>query len=484
MYCGTELPLPRRPVSVARSLSARTEPPSGDHGAPPEQPEAIDLPTWESEAEPVLADVDPEPLEDDEFQSEIVSSLTDQLESSVGDGSNDEPDDGLEVGVSSAEVPKTEFVETVASDLADERIATERSTRTSRRGPSHLIGAPPLRPRTALLDVIMSPPVHSGFIGWMYYGVAAPQRAQRQRDVIQAIGTHLAKLKKQEQELVVAIGRAARIHGLAPDGTGDLVQASQAQELQSRDERLKAQRKAQEHVAAEREYKTSVSKGESQLAGLENKKAGLSARLEAVRSALAQAEQQVEQLARREQELRRPSKRGLSEEEVAHRVQEFEAIKAQRKIAEMDVETARDQVRAAERPVNRIEGEISVVQGELKGAEERLTAAEDKARAAVVSGERRKAKAEVTVAGIDEEIGRHVIGSSDRPDALGQLLASFESAGRLVDQWDEVLHLQQAQLDQYDEKRARTGFLALTGFVLGVLFLLFVGGEMLRRLLS
>ena len=347
-----------------------------------------------------------------------------------------------------------------------------------------VVGSPPLRPIPRLPDLLRSLPTTGGLISLLRYGFKAPKLAQRQRDLVQALGVQVAKVKRDEQDILVALGRAARVHGLAPQTCTELIDATVHQEQRAKHEHLRTSEKKEQKEAAEVAYESSRTKGEGQLEGLESQRAGLLSRYEGAKKRLDDAEENLESLRKREQVLRKPPGRRLSDEDVTERVQEFEAVKAQRKIGEMEIETLRDQVRAAERPMERIDSEISEVRNELQDAENRLSNAEGMVKAAEVSVERRQESARRTLKELYEEVGRHVIGSTYRPGELRQLIASVNDAERRIDQWDEVLRDQQLELERFDEQRARMGFWILIGAVFGGIVLLFSGGEIFRRLIA
>jgi len=382
------------------------------------------------------------------------------------------------------------FESTPVSDMAYQEFAPSGEEGTYGRGeldmrrPEAIVGSPPLRVTPRLPNTLRSPSASGGLFSMIRYGVTAPKLAQRQRDLVQALGTQVAKLKRDEQDILVALGRAARVHHLAPDSCNELIEATAHQEERAKKEHLRTFEKEEQKEAAELAYASSMDKGEGQLEGLESQRAGLLSRYEGAKKRLDDALANVEALSKREQVLRKPPGRRLSEEDVAKRVQEFEAVKAQRKIAEMDIDMLRDQVRAAERPMERIDTEISEVRHELEDAESRLSSAEDVAKAAHVSVERRQETARHRLKELYEEVGRNVISSTYRPPELRQLVASVNDAERRVDQWDDVLREQQEELDQYDEKRARVGFWILIGAVFGGFVLLLSGGEIFRRIVG
>lgn len=346
-----------------------------------------------------------------------------------------------------------------------------------------LIGAPPVIQDLPEPKVIRATEVADGLKGTVSYGLKGPRLAQQQRENLKHLGVDLAKLKKRQQELLAALGKAARLHDLTPPECQHLVDVSQDQEMSSLEQRLKAEEVTQAHHAADQAYQSRRAEGEAKLATLEKQHAGLVAKSEAIQSKLSATEQQIEQFRRREQELRAASAPGAAEAEAAQRVQEYEEIKAQRKIAEMEVESLGEQVQAAKRPIGRIREEISRVKEEIQAAQNRLTAAESQARVVEVSGQRREAMANRNLAEVDEEIGRAILDGAGRVPALRQMLVSSEACRRQVAFWESMMADQQAELDRFDEPRARKGFWILFVSVVGVLTLLAMGGEVLRRLM-
>lgn len=346
-----------------------------------------------------------------------------------------------------------------------------------------LIGSPPLPAPVNPPDAVRAlPSQRSGVLGLFSYGFKAPRIVQQQKNVVSLIGTEIAKLKKKEQELLSAMGRAARIHDMTPDECAELVEASQEEEFSSLEHRLKADEVEQAAQSADSAFKAKQAKSKAKLAALVKQKEGLEAKSAEAQGRLDAAESKLERLRQREAELRAAASGVGSEEEAAKRVKEYEAIKAQRKVIEMELETLHDQARGAKKPLGRIRDEIAIVQREVESAKHKLNAAENQVRAAKISGERRQEFTSRTVAEIDEEIGRTIISGAGRTPELRQLIVSAEVVQRRIAHWESVLAEQQGELDHFDERRAKVGFWALISVLIGILVVLLGGGEIVRRI--
>jgi predicted nucleic acid-binding Zn-ribbon protein len=298
--------------------------------------------------------------------------------------------------------------------------------------------------------------------------------------VLQQITNQLAKDKRTEQEVVAALGRAARMRQLTPPSCHDLVAASAQTEQGVAADQEKSVQQAEEARQADAAFQAASLKGQAQLDSLEQKLATAEAQAATTDQEVAQAEAKVAQLEAQEKEFSAAA--GSGGKDATEQIRLYEGAKAQRKIAEMELKGLRDRQRAGQRPLNRLRGDIERVRGEVTKAQQRLDAAERGAEAAVLSQQRRTEMTRRNVAQFDEQIGRAVLALPKAPDSLKQLWASADVARRRVERGEDALRDQQGELDQYDSRRARIGLWLLVGVVLFSLAVLVAGGEIIRGL--
>lgn len=319
-----------------------------------------------------------------------------------------------------------------------------------------LVGAPPLLVLPMLPEVIPAvPKENKGLFATLSYGLKAPKAAQRQRDRIRTLSSQLSKLKKKEQEVVNALGRAARVHKLAPAGEVGTDTAEQPS----------GQADGQ------------LSTDENRLLELGQKHENMAGHLDIAKRTLAQVEQQLMELKQREQELRTPPQPGLSEAEAAQRVNEYEEVKAARNKAETDLERIQEKVAGARAPMHRIKEEINLLRESIQDSNKRKMQSRAKA-AKGAAGKPGGGKSNQ-----DEELGLSMLEAGGSLPVLRQLVVSVDTNRRRISRWDDALAHQQGELSEFDESRARIGFWMLMGAILGGLVLILGSGEIVRRLL-
>lgn len=340
-----------------------------------------------------------------------------------------------------------------------------------------LIGAPPLLPPLPIPAVVPAIPAGPiGIVGTMLYGVKAPRVAQRQRDVVNSTTAHLNKLKKKEHELIVALGHAARIHDLVPDGVagngggGIAAAATPARATLDDDSGLEAGGP-----------KGEMSDDEQRLIELGHQHENLSVQLGIAQRALADGEDRLDRMRQREAELRSPPREDMPDAEVAQRVKEYEAVKVQRVKAERELEVLQEKVTQAKAPLRRLKDEIDLLRSEIQTTNKRRMEAEARKK-----GQRPSlaevAEASSDPAARDEDLGRQLlVGSHSAP--LRQLVVSTEVCRRRIAKWEGVLREQQSELERYDEPQARKGFFLFVGSIIGVFIVLLGAGEIIRRIL-
>jgi DNA repair exonuclease SbcCD ATPase subunit len=295
-------------------------------------------------------------------------------------------------------------------------------------------------------------------LSWISYGLKAPPVARVQKEVLQYVAGHLARLRRHEQDFTAALGRAARKHGLVPAGTEDLVSAVEREES----------RAGSLHAAATAAGPDAS--GEAELAALKQNQAALMKRVAEAQEKVARGDARLNELKAREQALRQPPRPGLSEQEKAARVREYESVQAERKNTAADLAKLREQLGAAERPVREIEAEMARIrtQGRSSGPPGRASGRQGGASRAIIE--------------LDEEIGRAVLHHARSP-ALLQLTGAVETCQSRIRELEQVQADQQAELALYSEGRARAGFWGLIGGALVLLLVLLLAGEGLRQLL-
>lgn len=323
-----------------------------------------------------------------------------------------------------------------------------------------LVGAPPLLVFSMVPAVIHAVPKEKkGLAGTLSYGLKAPKVAQRQRDRIRVLSSQLSKLKKKEQEVVVALGRAARVHNLAPsDDVGGGVDEQPSDQ---------AGDQSGEQLSAE----------ENRLLELGQQIQNMAGHIEIAERTLDQGEQQLAQLRQREQELRTPPQPGLSEAEATQRVKEYEEVKAARAKAEQDLDRIQEKVAASKAPMQRLKDEIDQLRGSIQNSNQRKM--QSRAKAAKEAS----AKPGGGPSNQDAVLGQSLLQDSNAPAMLRQLVVSVDTNRRRVRRWEEALSKQQAELSEFDESRARIGFWMLMGAILGGLVFILGSGEIVRRVL-
>ena len=119
--------------------------------------------------------------------------------------------------------------------------------------PLLVIGAPPLPDLPPLPPLVEAEQAgSSGPVGRVRYALSAPRLARSQRLVIAALGRFLARARRHETVAVAALGRGARLHGLAPAEAGELVEAADADQAGADERKARAdERKAEQHLASE-----------------------------------------------------------------------------------------------------------------------------------------------------------------------------------------------------------------------------------------
>jgi hypothetical protein len=341
-----------------------------------------------------------------------------------------------------------------------------------------IIGAPPLPPSQAVPEVVRAIPAGPiGVVGTMIYGMKAPRVAQRQRDVVNAASAYLSKLKKKEHELIVALGKAARLHDLVPDdvagnGIGGNLGADDGAARPELDEDGGLEAGGQ---------KGEMSTDELRLIELGHQHENLKVQLGIAQRALADGEDRLDQMRQRETELRSPPRDDMPDAEVAQRVKEYEAVKVQRVKAERELQVLQEKVTQAKAPLRRLKDEIDQLRVEIQSTNKRRMEAEARKRG------QRPSASEIADAGSnpvarDEDLGRQLIVGSHDP-ALRQLVVSTEGCRRRIAKWEGVLREQQSELERYDEPQARKGFFMVVGSLIGVFIVLAGAGEIIRRIL-
>jgi len=316
-----------------------------------------------------------------------------------------------------------------------------------------LIGAPPLTVLSPVPEIIRAiSKAPEGLIATLSYGMKAPRTAQRQRERVRTLSTQLSKLRKKEQEMVTALGRAAQVHGMSGSGAG---RESSSSEPRSTD---------------------GLSAEETRLVELGHQHENMAAHVKIAQRTLSEGEQRLASLKQRELELRNPLPLGTPEAEVAQHLNEFERVKAERAKAEKELEKLQEKVAGARVPLQRLKEEIDQLrQGVQSANKQRMVSRAKAARAAAKAGEPAPTS--------EQELGQSLLDGGGASPALRQLVVSAEASRRRVARWEDALERQQAELNEFDERRARTGFWMLMGGLLGGLVFVLISGEIVRRLL-